>query len=57
MAAQRLCLDATGALAAAGAGGSMMLDDPAQRWAREALFLVVRAQTLAARRAVLRTWS
>lgn len=56
VAAQRLCLDATGALVAAGAGGSMSLADPAQRWAREALFLVVQAQTLAGRRAVLRTW-
>jgi len=54
--AQRLCLDATAALVAAGAGGSMAIDDPAQRWAREALFLVVQGQTLAAREAMLRSW-
>lgn len=55
--AQRLCLDATGALVAAGAGGSMSLDDPAQRWAREALFLVVQGQTLPARAAMLASWA
>lgn len=54
--AQRLCLDTTAALVAAGAGGSMALDDPAQRWAREALFLVVQGQTLPARQTMLRTW-
>lgn len=56
VAAQRLCLDATAALVAAGAGGSMALADPAQRWAREALFLIVQGQTLDARQAMLRTW-
>lgn len=55
--AQRLCLDATAAVVAAGAGGSMRVDDPAQRWAREAAFLLVQSQTLDARRAVLASFS
>lgn len=54
--AQRLCLDATGALVAAGAGGSMLTTDPAQRWAREAAFLTVQGQTLPARRAALTSY-
>lgn len=54
--AQRLCLDATGALVAAGAGGSMRSCDPAQRWAREAAFLTVQGQTLPARRAMLASY-
>ncbi len=54
--AQRLCLDATGALVAAGAGGSMRSGDPAQRWAREAAFLTVQGQTLPARRAMLASY-
>ncbi len=56
VAAQRLCLDATGALVAAGAGGSVRSVDPAQRWAREAAFLTVQGQTLPARRAVLASY-
>lgn len=53
---QRLCLDATAALVTASGGSAMALADPAQRWAREALFLVVQGQTLPSREALLRTW-
>ena len=53
---QRLCLDATAALVTASGGAAMALADPAQRWAREALFLVVQGQTLPSREALLRTW-
>jgi hypothetical protein len=56
VAAHRLCLDVTGAVVAAGAGASMRLADPAQRWAREATFLMVQAQTPDARAAMLRSW-
>ena len=55
--ALRLCLSATAALVAAGAGGSMAMTNPAQRWAREAMFLVVQGQTLEARKAMLRSWA
>ena len=53
---QRLCLDATAALVTASGGAAMSLADPAQRWAREALFLVVQGQTRPSREALLRTW-
>jgi hypothetical protein len=54
---QRLALDATAALVAASGGAAMSLTDPAQRWAREALFLVVQGQTVPARETLLRTWA
>ncbi|MDX6246541.1 MAG: hypothetical protein QOE76_4264, partial [Frankiales bacterium] len=44
---------ATAGLVAAGAGGSMSLGHPAQRWAREALFHLIQAQTPAVRAATL----
>jgi hypothetical protein len=48
-----LAVRATGALVTARAGASMRLSDPAQRWAREALFHLVQAQTAAGRAAGL----
>jgi len=51
--ALRLLIDTTSTLVAAGAGGSMAASAPAQRKAREALFLLVQAQTADARRASL----
>jgi hypothetical protein len=54
--ALRAGVDAATALVAAGAGGAMTLDSPAQRKAREALFLLVQAQTPQVRAATLRTW-
>ena len=44
---------ATAGLVAAGAGASMSLAHPAQRWAREALFHLIQAQTPAVRAATL----
>jgi alkylation response protein AidB-like acyl-CoA dehydrogenase len=44
---------ATAGLVAAGAGASMSLRHPAQRWAREALFHLIQAQTPAVRAATL----
>jgi len=55
-AAQRLLVDATTALVLAGAGGSMAAGAPAQRMAREALFLLVQAQTADARAVALHAW-
>jgi hypothetical protein len=55
--AQRLMVDATTALVVAGAGRSLTSTDPAQRWAREAAFLLVQAQTRPAREALLRQWT
>ena len=52
-AALRLVTTATAGLVAAGAGGSMSLTHPAQRWAREALFHLIQAQTPAVRAATL----
>ncbi len=52
--AHRALTEATTALVIAGAGGSMAASAPAQRKAREALFLLVQAQTGAARAAALR---
>ena len=49
----QLLVESTTALVVAGAGGSMAADAPAQRKAREALFLLVQAQTLASRTANL----
>jgi alkylation response protein AidB-like acyl-CoA dehydrogenase len=51
--AQALMVEATTALVVSGAGRSMSLADPAQRKAREALFLLVQAQTRPARTAAL----
>lgn len=44
---------AASALVVAGSGMSMSLSNPAQRWAREALFHLVQAQTAPVRRATL----
>ncbi|MDX6255974.1 MAG: hypothetical protein QOJ11_2308 [Frankiales bacterium] len=52
-AALELVTVATAALVAAGAGGSMSLRHPAQRWAREGLFHLIQAQTPAVRAATL----
>jgi len=51
--AHQLMVEATTALVVAGAGGSMVTGAPAQRKAREALFLLVQAQTRASRTANL----
>lgn len=48
-----MLVDTTTALVIAGAGGSMAISSPAQRKAREALFLLVQAQTRASRTANL----
>ena len=48
-----LLTTATAGLVAAGAGGSMSLRHPAQRWAREGLFHLIQAQTPAVRAATL----
>ena len=55
--AHRLLVEATTGLVVAGAGGSMAAGAPAQRKAREALFLLVQAQTATSRRATLNAWS
>lgn len=52
--AHALALRTTAALVAVGAGRSMLLAAPAQRLAREALFLLVQGQTAAVREATLR---
>ena len=48
-----LVVTATSALVAAGAGASMSLAHPAQRWAREALFHLIQAQTPPVRAATM----
>jgi alkylation response protein AidB-like acyl-CoA dehydrogenase len=55
--AQQLMTEVTTALVAAGGGRSMLLSTPAQRLAREALFLLVQAQTRPAREALLARWA
>jgi len=55
--AQRLMMDATTALVLAGAGRAMSADAPAQRLAREAMFMLVQAQTAPAREVALRFWA
>jgi alkylation response protein AidB-like acyl-CoA dehydrogenase len=55
--ALRLGVDAATALVAAGAGGAMTLGARGQRKAREALFLLVQAQTAPVRTAILRTFA
>lgn len=52
-AAHALCIRATAALVAAGGGRSLARSEPAQRFAREALFLSVQAQSAASRAATL----
>lgn len=54
--AHQLMIDCCTALVVASAGGAMALTSPAQRKAREALFLLVQAQTVDGRRAQLRSW-
>lgn len=54
--AQALMVEATTALVVSGAGRSMSTADPAQRKAREALFLLVQAQTAPAREVALRAF-
>jgi alkylation response protein AidB-like acyl-CoA dehydrogenase len=54
--AQHLLVEVTTGLVVAGAGGAMALSAPAQRKAREALFLLVQAQTAEARRTALERW-
>jgi alkylation response protein AidB-like acyl-CoA dehydrogenase len=55
--ALELLVAVTSALVAAGAGPAMSSSAPAQRKAREALFLLVQAQTAPARAATLDRWS
>jgi hypothetical protein len=55
--ALRLGVECATALVAAGAGGAMLATAPAQRKAREALFLLVQAQTAQIRAATLRTFT
>lgn len=54
--AQRVLVDATTALVVAGGGRSMAMTSAGQRHAREALFLLVQAQTLPARESTLDTF-
>lgn len=56
-AACELTVRAAAALVAAQAGAAMLLSSPAQRWAREALFHQVQAQTVAVRAAQLRRYA
>jgi alkylation response protein AidB-like acyl-CoA dehydrogenase len=55
--AHELAVQVTAGLVAAGAGRSMLLDQPAQRLARVALFLQVQGQAAPAREATLRRLS
>jgi alkylation response protein AidB-like acyl-CoA dehydrogenase len=55
--ALRLGVECASALVTAGAGGAMLPASPAQRKAREALFLLVQAQTAQVRAATLRTFA
>jgi len=52
-----LLQQATAALVTVSGGRSMLLSSPAQRWAREALFLLVQAQTLPLRQDLLALYS
>ena len=54
--ALELLIAATSALVAANSGPAMAVSSPAQRKAREALFLLVQAQTAPARAATLERW-
>jgi hypothetical protein len=53
----RLAHDAAAALVAVQGGRAMVTSSPEQRWAREALFALVQAQTFATREAFLATFS
>jgi len=55
--ALHLLLGTSGALVAAWAGAAMSLEHPAQRYAREALFHLVQAQTAPVRAATLGVWA
>jgi alkylation response protein AidB-like acyl-CoA dehydrogenase len=55
--ALEMLIAVTSALVIANAGPAMALSSPAQRKAREALFLLVQAQTAPARAATLERWS
>lgn len=55
--ATRLALDVTSGLIAVQAGRAMLTSSPAQRWAREALFALVQAQTQVTREALVATFS
>jgi alkylation response protein AidB-like acyl-CoA dehydrogenase len=52
----RLAQDATSALVAVQGGRAMLTSSPEQRWAREALFALVQAQTAVTRAALLATY-
>jgi len=52
-----LLLTSSAALVAAGAGAAVSLGSPAQRYAREALFLLVQAQTAPVRAATLEVYA
>jgi hypothetical protein len=52
-AATKLALDVTAVLITVRAGRAMLLTSPEQRWAREALFALVQAQTQVTREALL----
>lgn len=54
--AQQVMVDLTTALVLAGAGRAMSTGAPAQRLAREAMFMLIQAQTAPARAAALRRW-
>ena len=51
-----LAHEATAAFVAATGGGAIALSNPAQRWAREALFFLVQAQTSPLRTELMRSW-
>jgi hypothetical protein len=51
-----LAHEATAAMVAATGGSAIALDNPAQRWAREALFFLVQAQTGSVRDEMLDRW-
>lgn len=53
----RLAQDVTSALISVQGGRAMLLSSPEQRWAREALFALVQAQTQATREALIGTFS
>ena len=55
--ALHLLVGTSGALVAAWAGAAISLDHPAQRYAREALFHLVQAQTAPVRAATLGVWA
>ncbi|CAB4879498.1 unannotated protein [freshwater metagenome] len=51
-----LAHEATAAFVASTGGGAIALSNPAQRWAREALFFLVQAQTSPLRTELMRSW-